>query len=122
MWRKNIAVISWMSNEWKQLFYVGNKQDYLLDGVNLATAVAKEEEKTVSEDENQGDGYGVEVLVGDKDVANVDDELQKGITGRDIEVGHVKVVDHGFVGMLAVGGKDIASGKETFGEGEESIG
>ena len=111
-----------MSNKGKQLFYVGNKQDYLLNGVNLATAVAEEEEKTVSEDENQGDSYGVEVLVGDKDVAYVDDELQKGITGRDIEVGHVKVVDHGFVGMLAVGGKDVASGKETFGDSEESIG
>lgn len=111
-----------MSNEWKQLFYVGNKQDYLLNGVNLATAVAEEEEKTVSEDENQGDGYGVEVLVGDKDVAYVDGELQKGITGRDIEVWHVKVVDHGFVGMLAVGGKDIAPGKETLGNSEESIG
>ena len=73
---KNIAVISWMSQKGKQLFYVGNKQDYLLNGVNLATAVAKEEEKTVSEDENQGDGYGVEVLVGDKDVAYIDDELQ----------------------------------------------
>ena len=97
-------------------------QDYLLNGVNLTTAVAKEEEQTVCEDENQGDGYGVEVLVGDKDVANVDDELQKGITGRDIEVGHVKVVDHGFVGMLAVGGKDVASGKETFGDSEKSIG
>ena len=59
------------------MFYVGNKQDYLLNGVNLATAVAKEEEQTVSEDENQGDSYGVEVLVGDKDVAYVDDELQR---------------------------------------------
>ena len=111
-----------MSKKGKQLFYVGNKQDYLLNGVNLTTAVAEEEEKTVSEDENQGDGYGVEVLVGDKDVAYVDDELQKGITCRDIEVGYVKVVDHGFVGMLAVGGKDVASGKETFGNSEKSIG
>ena len=111
-----------MSNKGKQLYYVGNKQDYLLNGVNLTTAVAEEEEKTVSEDENQGDGYGVEVLVGDKDVANVDDELQKGITSRDIEVGHVKVVDHGFVGMLAVGGKNIASGKEPLGDSEKTIG
>lgn len=111
-----------MSNKGKQLFYVGNKQDYLLNGVNLATAVAEEEEKTVSEDENQGDSYGVEVLVGDKDVADIDDELQKGITGRDKEVWHVEVVDHGLVGMLAVGGKNIASGKEPLGDSEKTIG
>ena len=111
-----------MSKKGKQLFYVGNKQDYLLDGVYFAGAVAEEEEQAVSENQDQGDRYGVEVLVGDKDVADIDDELQEGITGRDKEVWHVEVVDHGLVGMLAVGGKDVASGKETFGDSEKSIG
>ena len=93
-----------------------------MDGVYFAGTVAEEEEQTVSENQDQGDRYGVEVLVGDKDVADIDDELQKGITGRDKEVWHVEVVDHGFVGMLAVGGKNIASGKEPLGDGEKTIG
>ena len=105
-----------------QQFLGGKKLRFLLDGVYFAGAVAEEEEEAVSESQYKGDGYGVEVLVGDKDVADIDDEVQEGITGRDKEVWYVEVVDHGFVGMLAVGGKNIASGKEPLGDGEKAIG
>ena len=35
---------------------------------------------------------------------------------------HLEVIDHGLVGMLTVGGKDIASGEEALGDGEATVG
>ena len=48
--------------------------------MHLTATVAEEEEQTVGEDEQEGDNEGVKVLVGNHDVADVDDKLQHSIT------------------------------------------
>ena len=35
---------------------------------------------------------------------------------------HFEVVDHSFVGVLAMGGKDVAAGEEALGDGEATVG
>lgn len=95
--------------------------NHLLNGVYFATTVAEEEEQAIGQDKKQSDNNGVEILVGNKNVADVDDKLRGSITCRNIEVRHLQVVDHGLVCMLTVSGKDITTCKETLGNGEETV-
>ena len=48
---------------------------FLLYGINLAAAIAKEEEESVSDNKQKGDNKSVEVFVSHHNIANVDKKL-----------------------------------------------
>ena len=48
---------------------------FLLYGINLAAAIAKEEEESVSDNKQKGDNKSVEVFVSHNNIANVDKKL-----------------------------------------------
>lgn len=87
----------------------------------LLMPIEEEKEKSVAHSQHKDTQQGIHIPIGNKKIANIDEQLQHRVKYRHTKVRHVQFVGNSLVEMLAMRLKNILTCQKTFGDGEQSV-